>query len=99
MNRLTDFSYCLLLLDRDAARKSQNTSSVLVAAFGGHEFFSSLTVRTNLLFINLQQIISFSSNLLIIALKQYRSRAALSAMKNAAVFAKRQEAQSLLRAL
>ena len=38
---LHDFSHCgsLLLLARDAARKSQNTSSVLVAAFGGHEFF------------------------------------------------------------
>jgi len=31
----------LLLLVRDAARKSQNTSSVLVAAFGGHEFFQA----------------------------------------------------------
>lgn len=43
MNRLTDFSYCgsLLLLDRDATQKSQNTSSVLVAAFGGHEFCSA----------------------------------------------------------
>ena len=37
---LHDFSHCgsLLLLARDAARKSQNTSSVLVATFGGHEF-------------------------------------------------------------
>ena len=31
----------LLLLARDAARTSQNTSSVLVAAFGGHEFFQA----------------------------------------------------------
>ena len=38
---LHDFSHCgsPSLLARDAARKSQNTSSVLVATFGGHEFF------------------------------------------------------------